>query len=187
MPHLCEIRLSGPETDVDEASQVMEAVAAAVEAGWESPRAISDDEELEPETLEGEPNGGSILDYRVLSARSRAPVCSPSPGKLVITWWCCRKAAVVASASWSTLSHSAFKLASRRSAWTPIAFSTMGSCRSWGQCSIACSSVASASMPRTRPARRSAAMMWVLVSFAAAAGVGASCSSARVVALVSRP
>ena len=61
MPYLCEIAISGPEVDLDEASQVTEAVTAAVEAGWHSPAIVSDLDD-EPDL---EPGDNSVLDYRV--------------------------------------------------------------------------------------------------------------------------
>ncbi|GIG70657.1 hypothetical protein [Phytomonospora endophytica] len=60
MPYLCEIEITGPRTD-DEGTVVAQAVLAAVEEGWRSPRI---DREVEAET-EAE-DADTVLDYRVL-------------------------------------------------------------------------------------------------------------------------
>lgn len=69
MPYLCRVTISGPEPDADEVSQMTEAVASAIEAGWDAPLVhIGEDEDAEiPHDLpedDGVP-GGTILDYRV--------------------------------------------------------------------------------------------------------------------------
>jgi hypothetical protein len=68
---------------------------------------------------------------------------------------------------------------SRARAWRPKAFSTIGSCRSWGARSAAWMRAASVSRPRWRPARLTSARSWGLVSAAPAAGVGAAARTAR--------
>ncbi len=64
MPFLGEIKISGPHPGEDGVSQVTDAVAAAVEAGWQAPRVTSADDDADPETAEED--GESLLDYRVL-------------------------------------------------------------------------------------------------------------------------
>ncbi|MFB9830806.1 hypothetical protein [Actinoallomurus acaciae] len=66
MPHLCKITLAAPRSDTDDGDQVLEAMATAIEAGWESPLAVSEDEDLDPPLAEDKPDGGNILDYRIL-------------------------------------------------------------------------------------------------------------------------
>ncbi|WP_214108296.1 hypothetical protein [Acrocarpospora catenulata] len=61
MPHLGKITISsGDPTSVD-ADRWMDTVAAAIQAGWDSPRVVSEDE---PDDEHEE--GGSIQDYRIL-------------------------------------------------------------------------------------------------------------------------
>lgn len=69
MPYLCRVTISGPQPDADEVSQMTEAVASAIEAGWDAPLVhVDEDEDAEiPDDLpedDGAP-GGTILDYRV--------------------------------------------------------------------------------------------------------------------------
>ncbi|GLZ80141.1 hypothetical protein Afil01_49480 [Actinorhabdospora filicis] len=62
MPYLCEIEIAGPREGEDEGAMVTEAVLAAVEEGWRSPRVIGDDGVPVPESDEDD----AVLDYRVL-------------------------------------------------------------------------------------------------------------------------
>lgn len=73
MPYMCRVTISGPEPDAEGVTQMMDAVASAIEAGWEAPRIFTDedfDDEDGPGILEEPPGDvspdGAILDYRVL-------------------------------------------------------------------------------------------------------------------------
>ncbi|WP_433435417.1 hypothetical protein [Nonomuraea sp. CA-141351] len=61
MPHLGMIKISGADSGRVDTDRLMEAVATAIEVGWDSPLVMSEDE---PEN-EHE-HGGAIQDYRVL-------------------------------------------------------------------------------------------------------------------------
>jgi len=60
MPYLCEIEITGPRTD-DEGTLIAQAVLAAVEEGWRSPRI---ERGVEPEGEDDDTD--TVLDYRVL-------------------------------------------------------------------------------------------------------------------------
>jgi hypothetical protein len=64
MPFVGEITISGPHFEESEASQVTDAVAAAVEAGWQAPIAATSADDDDSEAAEDD--SGSVLDYRVL-------------------------------------------------------------------------------------------------------------------------
>ncbi len=73
MPYMCRVTISGPEPDAEGVTQMMDAVASAIEAGWEAPRVFTDEDfadEDDPGILEEPPGDvspdGAILDYRVL-------------------------------------------------------------------------------------------------------------------------
>jgi len=73
VPYMCRVTISGPEPDAEGVTQMMDAVASAIEAGWEAPRIFTDedfDDEDGPGILEEPPGDvspdGAILDYRVL-------------------------------------------------------------------------------------------------------------------------
>jgi hypothetical protein len=68
MPYLCRVTISGPEPDGEDVSQMMDAVANAIESGWEAPRVLADVDD-DAGTL-NEPSDddlpvGRVLDYRV--------------------------------------------------------------------------------------------------------------------------
>lgn len=70
VPYLCSVKISGPEPDSDEVSEMMDAVAHAIEAGWEAPRVSADaveDVEVPDESSDDDRSDGRILDYRVLA------------------------------------------------------------------------------------------------------------------------
>lgn len=62
MPYLCEIEIAGPRAGEDEGAMVTEAVLAAVEEGWRSPRVVGDDGVPAPQSDDDD----AVLDYRVL-------------------------------------------------------------------------------------------------------------------------
>jgi hypothetical protein len=66
MPYLCQVRISGPPPDPEGVTQMMNAVAEAIEAGWDAPRIMTGEEEpdIPDEALDDSPDG-RILDYRV--------------------------------------------------------------------------------------------------------------------------
>lgn len=68
MPYLCRVTISGPEPNADGVTQMMDAVSSAIEAGWDAPRVVTDEDE-EPGTpgdsSDGDAPDGAILDYRV--------------------------------------------------------------------------------------------------------------------------
>ncbi|HEV3380279.1 MAG TPA: hypothetical protein VG142_04800 [Trebonia sp.] len=77
MPYLCQVRITGPTPDPDGVSQMMDAVSDAIQAGWEAPRVVTDDDadltgapasDLTREITggEGDSPDGAILDYQVL-------------------------------------------------------------------------------------------------------------------------
>jgi hypothetical protein len=61
MPHLGMIKIAGTDSGRVDTDQLMEAVAAAIEAGWDSPLVMSEDEAENKHE-----HGGAIQDYRVL-------------------------------------------------------------------------------------------------------------------------
>lgn len=70
MPYLCRVTISGPEPDADEVSQMMDAVASAIEAGWDAPRISTGEDEDEATEIpddrpEDDAPDGTVLDYRV--------------------------------------------------------------------------------------------------------------------------
>ncbi|MGH3165754.1 MAG: hypothetical protein ACRDN0_07645, partial [Trebonia sp.] len=77
MPYLCQVRITGPTPDPEGVSQMMDAVSDAIQAGWEAPRLITEeDADLRddpagdltshlPGSEDGSPDG-AILDYQVL-------------------------------------------------------------------------------------------------------------------------
>lgn len=69
MPYVCRVTISGPEPDAEGVTQMMDALANAIEAGWEAPRIVVD-EDGGPGLLDEPPGDGSpdgtVLDYRVL-------------------------------------------------------------------------------------------------------------------------
>jgi hypothetical protein len=71
MPYLCRVTISGPEPNADEVSQMTDAVANAIEAGWDAPRVSADDDEDMRIPDDDSPNG-AILDYRVFGYRGGA-------------------------------------------------------------------------------------------------------------------
>jgi hypothetical protein len=81
MPYLCQVRITGPTPDPEGVSQMMDAVSDAIQAGWEAPRVITDeDADLAGDLTSGltsdltgdltdsddDSPDGSILDYQVL-------------------------------------------------------------------------------------------------------------------------
>lgn len=80
MPYLCQVRITGPTPDPEGVSQMMDAVSDAIQAGWEAPRVVADEDAGLPGDLTGEIAGdlpddlsggdglpdGTILDYQVL-------------------------------------------------------------------------------------------------------------------------
>lgn len=69
MPYVCRITISGPEPDVEGVTQMMDAVASAIEAGWEAPRIFvgdDDDTGIPDESPDDDSPDGAVLDYRVL-------------------------------------------------------------------------------------------------------------------------
>lgn len=70
MPYLGKITISSSDPGTVDADWLMDAVATAIEAGWDSPRVIS---EHEPEDEHEE--GGSIQDYRVLAYPGGVIIC----------------------------------------------------------------------------------------------------------------
>lgn len=116
-----------------------------------------------------------------ISARTRAPLSGPSPGKLVMisaSAWA-SNACTVASARSSTLAHAASSCRSSASACRPIASSTCGRWRICGTRSAPCRRSTSLSMVFLRPAFFSRARSWARVSMAAWHGVGAAARRAR--------
>ncbi len=70
MPYLCRVMICGPEPDADEVSQMMDAVASAIEAGWDAPRISAGEDEDEAAEIpddrpEDDAPDGTVLDYRV--------------------------------------------------------------------------------------------------------------------------
>lgn len=68
MPYLCRVTISGPEPDADGVSQMMDAASAAIQAGWDSPKVVTDDEveaEIPDDPSDDDSRDGAILDYRV--------------------------------------------------------------------------------------------------------------------------
>jgi hypothetical protein len=67
VPYLCRITISGPEPDTDGVSDMTDALADAIHAGWEAPQIITaDDEEDETPHDIGDTPERTVLDYRVL-------------------------------------------------------------------------------------------------------------------------
>lgn len=73
MPYLCQVRITGPTPDPEGVSQMMDAVSDAIQAGWEAPRVVTDeDADLTGDLTGGLTSGdddspdGTILDYQVL-------------------------------------------------------------------------------------------------------------------------
>lgn len=73
MPYLCQVRITGPTPDPEGVSQMMDAVSDAIQAGWEAPRVVTDeDADLTGDLTGGLTSGdddspdGAILDYQVL-------------------------------------------------------------------------------------------------------------------------
>src|SRR6185437_14359024 len=76
VPYMCRVTISGPEPDAEGVTQMMDAVASAIEAGWEAPRVFTDDDFADAAAADGdgildesaddETPDGAILDYRVL-------------------------------------------------------------------------------------------------------------------------
>lgn len=77
MPYLCQVRITGPTPDPEGVSQMMDAVSDAIQAGWEAPRVVTDeDADLTGDPTagltgdltggEGDSPDGAILDYQVL-------------------------------------------------------------------------------------------------------------------------
>lgn len=69
MPYLCRVTISGPEPDAEGVSQMMDAVANAIESGWDAPRVLADEDDGDSATpdepSDGDSPDGTILDYRV--------------------------------------------------------------------------------------------------------------------------
>lgn len=65
MPYLCRVTISGPEPDADEVSKMMDAVASAIEAGWDAPRISTGEDEDEAAEIPDDAPDGTVLDYRV--------------------------------------------------------------------------------------------------------------------------
>jgi hypothetical protein len=68
MPYLCRVTISGPEPDADGVSQMMDAVANAIESGWAAPRVLADeDDDARPpdDAADDDSPDGAVLDYRV--------------------------------------------------------------------------------------------------------------------------
>src|SRR6201996_2070408 len=69
VPYVCRITISGPEPDAEGVTQMMDAVASAIEAGWEAPRIFvgdDDDTGIPDESPDDDSPDGTVLDYRVL-------------------------------------------------------------------------------------------------------------------------
>lgn len=68
MPYLCQVSISGPEPDADGVTEILDAVSAAIQAGWDAPRIITSDEEDEEnaDAADDHSSEGEVLDYRVL-------------------------------------------------------------------------------------------------------------------------
>jgi hypothetical protein len=71
MPYLCQVRITGPTPDPEGVSQMMDAVSDAIQAGWEAPRIVTDEDAADlavGELTVGEDDSpdGAILDYQVL-------------------------------------------------------------------------------------------------------------------------
>jgi hypothetical protein len=69
MPYLCRVTISGPEPDANGVSQMMDAVATAIESGWDAPRVFADEDDdtgIPDEPPDDDSPDGAILDYRVL-------------------------------------------------------------------------------------------------------------------------
>jgi hypothetical protein len=77
MPYLCQVRITGPTPDPEGVSQMMDAVSDAIQAGWEAPRVVAEeDPDLAGDLTAGISGGltdgedgapdGRILDYQVL-------------------------------------------------------------------------------------------------------------------------
>ncbi len=68
MPYLCRVTISGPEPDADGVTQMMDAVSSAIEAGWDAPRVVMDEDEAAKapdDSPDDDSPDGAILDYRV--------------------------------------------------------------------------------------------------------------------------
>jgi hypothetical protein len=66
MPYLCRVTISGPEPDADGVSQMMDAVSSAIEAGWEAPWVIVEENgEAGDGSSDDDSPDGAVLDYRV--------------------------------------------------------------------------------------------------------------------------
>ena len=71
---MCRVTISGPEPDAEGVTQMMDAVASAIEAGWEAPRVFTDEDFADTaddggilgESPDDDAPDGAILDYRVL-------------------------------------------------------------------------------------------------------------------------
>ena len=69
MPYVCRVTISGPEPDAEGVTEMMDAVASAIEAGWEAPRIFADEDDdpgLPGEAADDDAPDGTVLDYRVL-------------------------------------------------------------------------------------------------------------------------
>lgn len=69
MPYVCRVTISGPEPDTEGVTQMMDAVANAIEAGWEAPRVFVDEDHdigILDESPDDDSPDGTVLDYRVL-------------------------------------------------------------------------------------------------------------------------
>lgn len=66
MPYLCRVTISGPEPDEDGVSQMMDAISQAIQAGWDAPRVVTDEEPvIAGSSPDDDSPDGAILDYRV--------------------------------------------------------------------------------------------------------------------------
>jgi hypothetical protein len=65
LPYLCRVTISGPEPDAAGVSEMTDALADAVQAGWEAPRLIASDDEA-VHGVDEVSSDGAILDCRVL-------------------------------------------------------------------------------------------------------------------------
>lgn len=68
VPFLCKVMISGPEPDAGGVSLMMDAVGNAIEAGWDAPRVVADEDdgtEIPGEPPDDDLPDGAILDYRV--------------------------------------------------------------------------------------------------------------------------
>jgi hypothetical protein len=66
MPYLCQVRITGPTPDPEGVSQMMDAVSDAIQAGWEAPRIVTDEDAADLSGAEEDAPDGAILDYQVL-------------------------------------------------------------------------------------------------------------------------